>query len=113
MSDCLFCKIVNKEIPSQTVYEDEEIIAFQDINPVAPVHLLIIPRKHMMSLNEVSSEDEALIGRILGVIRQLAVESGVAESGYRVVTNIGADGGQVINHLHFHLIGGRKLGTKL
>jgi len=113
MSDCIFCKIVNKEIPSEVVFEDNEIIAFKDINPLAPVHLLVIPKKHVKDLNAVSPEDQPLMGRLLGVVKQLAYEHGVAESGYRVVTNIGSDGGQIVPHLHFHLIGGQKLGSKL
>ncbi len=113
MSDCLFCKIVQKEIPGEIVFEDQEILAFKDINPVAPVHILIIPKKHITSLNEIDNADEVLVGRMLGVITKLALDFGVAESGYRVVTNIGENGGQVIKHLHFHLIGGRELGSKL
>lgn len=113
MSDCIFCKIVNKEIPSEVVFEDEQVLAFKDINPLAPVHLLIIPKKHMESLNQASPEDEGLLGHILIVARQLAREFGVSDSGYRVVTNIGEDGGQVVKHLHFHVLGGKILGTKI
>jgi histidine triad (HIT) family protein len=113
MSDCIFCKIINKEIPSSIVFEDEQVLAFKDINPLAPVHLLIIPKKHMESLNQASPEDEGLLGHILIVARQLAQEFGVTDSGYRVVTNIGEDGGQVVKHLHFHVLGGKTLGTKI
>ncbi|KLU59617.1 HIT-like protein [Peptococcaceae bacterium CEB3] len=109
MSDCLFCKIAQKEIPSQIVYEDEQIMAFADINPVAPVHILLIPKKHLLSVNDIMKEDEALIGRIFGTVKELVRKLGIAESGYRVVTNTGTDGGQVVGHLHFHLIGGRAL----
>ncbi|AFM01932.1 MULTISPECIES: histidine triad nucleotide-binding protein [Desulfitobacterium] len=113
MSECIFCKIINKEIPSQVVFEDEYVLAFKDINPVAPVHLLIIPKKHMESLNDIEVVDEALIGHILMVAKKLAQESGIADSGYRVVNNCGDDGGQVVKHLHFHLIGGQPLGIKI
>jgi len=113
MSDCIFCKIINKEISSEIVFEDAQVLVFKDINPLAPVHLLIIPKKHMESLQQASPEDEALLGHILIVARQLAQEFGVSESGYRVVTNIGEDGGQVVKHLHFHVLGGKSLGTKI
>lgn len=113
MSDCIFCKIINKEIPSEVVFEDERVLAFKDINPVAPVHLLVIPKKHMESLNDLKTEEEALAGHILVVARQLAEEFGVAESGYRVVNNCGEDGGQVVKHLHFHVIGGKPLGVNI
>lgn len=113
MSDCLFCKIVQKKIPSESVYEDEKILAFKDINPVAPVHILIIPKKHLSSVNDIMKEDEAVVGRIFAVAKELAHQFGIAESGYRVVTNTGTDGGQVIGHLHFHLIGGKALSSAL
>ncbi|EGW38710.1 histidine triad nucleotide-binding protein [Desulfosporosinus sp. OT] len=113
MSDCIFCKIARREIPSEIVYEDDEIIAFKDIQPLAPVHLVVIPKSHLRSLNDVTSEYEALMGHLLGVIRRLASEFGVAESGYRVVTNTGTDGGQVVGHLHFHLLGGQALNAKI
>ncbi|MGI6119205.1 MAG: histidine triad nucleotide-binding protein [Desulfosporosinus sp.] len=108
-ADCVFCKIVLREIPSKIAYEDDEIIAFNDNQPIAPVHLIIIPKHHLRSLNDVSSEYETLIGHLFGVIKRLAEEFGVAESGYRVVANTGADGGQVVGHLHFHLLGGHAL----
>lgn len=113
MSDCIFCKIINKEIPSEVVFEDEQVVAFKDINPLAPVHLLIIPKKHIESLDEASPEDEGLLGHILIVAQQLAKKSGIAENGYRVVTNIGEEGGQIVKHLHFHVLGGKVLGTKI
>lgn len=113
MSDCIFCKIANKEIPSQIVFEDAEVLAFRDINPMAAVHLLVIPKKHIVSLQEALPEDEGLMGHILMVAQKLAQEFGIAESGYRVVTNIGADGGQVVQHLHFHILGGQALGVKI
>lgn len=113
MSDCLFCKIANKEIPSTIVYEDDEILAFKDINPVAPVHILVIPKKHMDSIKDMKKEDEVLIGRIHTVINKIAEEQGVANTGYRIVTNSGKDSGQEVMHLHFHLIAGKELGTKI
>ncbi|MFZ3102578.1 MAG: histidine triad nucleotide-binding protein [Desulfitobacteriaceae bacterium] len=109
MVDCIFCKIVNKEIPSQILYEDEDVIAFKDINPVAPVHLLVIPKQHLKDLNAITQVNEPLLGHILAVTQKLATESGIAESGFRVVTNIGVDGGQMVEHLHFHMIGGQLL----
>jgi len=113
VEDCLFCKIARREIPSEIAYEDDEVIAFKDIQPLAPVHLVIIPKNHLGSLNDVTTEYEALIGHTFGVIRRLAEEFGVVESGYRVVTNTGADGGQVVGHLHFHLLGGQALNAKI
>lgn len=113
MSDCLFCKIAAREIPGEIVYEDGEVLAFKDINPLAPVHLLVISKKHISDLNGTDESDEAMLGHLLTVIKKLAQEHGVADSGYRVVTNTGKDGGQIIKHLHFHLIGGKALGSKL
>ena len=113
MSNCIFCKIVLKEIPSEIVYEDAEVIAFKDNQPQAPVHLLVIPKMHLCNVNDLTAETEPLIGHIFGVIRQLAAAFGIAESGYRVITNTGTDGGQVVGHLHFHLLGGKVLGTKI
>ncbi|MGI5901672.1 MAG: histidine triad nucleotide-binding protein [Desulfitobacteriia bacterium] len=113
MTNCIFCKIVNKELPSERLFEDQEILAFKDINPVAPVHIMVIPKKHLASVNDLTEEDTATIGRIFLVIKDLARQLGVADTGYRVVTNIGSDGGQEIAHLHFHLIGGKKLGGKI
>ena len=113
MNDCLFCKIINKEIPSTVVYEDDEILAFRDIHPVAPVHILVIPKKHITSLAELEKEDEAVIGKIYTVINELARKEGILEKGFRVIVNCGEDGGQEVKHLHFHLLGGKKLGTKI
>lgn len=113
MENCLFCKIIKKEIPSTIVYEDEEILAFRDIHPVAPVHVLVIPKKHISSLVDLKPEDEAVIGKIYTIINKIAKQENVLESGFRVVVNCGEDGGQEVKHLHFHLIGGKKLGTKI
>lgn len=112
MKDCIFCKIISKEILSKIVYEDDEIIAFNDINPVTPVHILVIPKKHIASLMELSQEDEKVIGKIYTVINKLAIENNL-KNGYRVIVNCGEDGGQEVKHLHFHLLGGKKLGTKI
>ncbi len=113
MEDCLFCKIVKGEIPSNKVYEDEYVYAFKDIEPVAPVHILIVPKKHISSLNKISDEDEALLGKIFLTIKKIAKELGVEDKGYRVINNCGKDAGQTVMHLHFHLIAGRKMGEKL
>jgi len=106
MSDCLFCKIVEGEIPSKRVFEDDAIVAFEDVNPQAPVHLLVVPRKHIASLNEATDDDRELLGRILLTCRRLAAERDIA-SGYRVVNNCGAPAGQSVFHIHFHVLGGR------
>lgn len=113
MENCLFCKIINKEIPSTIVYEDEEILAFKDINPIAPVHILVIPKKHFNDISEVSEKDSDIIEKIHLVINKIAKEQGIADSGYRIINNCKEDGGQEVKHLHFHLIGGKKLGTKM
>ena len=107
--DCLFCKIINKEIPSEIVYEDDDILAFNDIAPKAPVHVLIIPKKHISSHAEIEADDAELMGKIHMVINKIAKEKGILENGYRVVINCGEDGGQEVKHLHFHLLGGKKL----
>ncbi|MEN3045528.1 MAG: histidine triad nucleotide-binding protein [Candidatus Hydrothermales bacterium] len=107
--ECIFCKIVNKEIESKIVYEDENCLAFEDINPQAPTHILVVPKKHISSLREISAGDKNLIGHILYVISRIALEKKL-ERGYRVVVNDGKDAGQSIFHLHFHLLGGRILG---
>ena len=113
MQDCIFCKIVNKEIPSTIVYEDEDILAFNDINPVTPVHILVIPKKHIESLAEIKEEDEKLIGKIHITIKKIANQVGILDKGFRVIVNCGEDGGQEVKHLHFHILGGKKLGTKI
>lgn len=110
MADCIFCKIARKEIPSNLVYEDETVVAFKDLEPQAPVHVLVIPKKHIESLLALTDEDKALVGHILAdVVPQLARELGVAEKGFRVIANTGEEGGQSVKHLHFHLLGGRSM----
>lgn len=108
---CLFCKIVEGTIPSRKVYEDDHVVAFHDIQPQAPVHLLVIPKKHFASLSDAGAEDAELLGRLQLAARQVAHDAGIAESGYRVVTNVGKDAGQVVFHVHYHVLGGEKLGA--
>jgi histidine triad (HIT) family protein len=107
--DCIFCKIINGEIPSNKVYDDDRIYAFYDINPAAPVHVLIIPKVHIPSVNGITAENSGVVAHIFEVAAKLAAELGMAEKGYRIVNNCGLDGGQTVNHLHFHLLGGRAL----
>lgn len=107
--DCIFCKIAQGEIPSNKVYEDEDVLAFHDLNPEAPVHILVIPKKHITNLETAAAEDQMLLGKIMLTIQQIAREQGIAETGYRVVSNIGAQGGQTVMHMHFHLLGGREM----
>lgn len=108
MDDCIFCKIANHEIPTTVVFEDDQIIAFNDADPQAPVHFLVIPKKHISSLDETKDEDEKLLAHILLKIKDLAKEQGL-DNGYRVVINTGSDGGQTVHHLHFHVLGKRSL----
>lgn len=113
MDDCIFCKIINKDIPSNIVYEDEEILAFRDIKPIAPVHILVIPKKHIEKVTNLEKNDEELVGRIFTTINKIANQEGIAEDGFRIVVNCGENGGQEVKHLHFHIIGGQKLGIKI
>jgi histidine triad (HIT) family protein len=108
--NCLFCKIAAGEIPARLVYQDEHVTAFHDINPMAPVHVLIIPNQHVESLAAVTDDDAATVGRLLAVAGHIAQLTGVAASGYRVVFNVGRDAGMAVYHLHAHLLGGRGLG---
>lgn len=109
LMDNIFAKIIEGTIPSNKVFENERILAFHDIQPLAPVHILIIPKKHIPTMNDVTDEDGPLIAEMFAVARQIAKEQGIAESGYRLVNNVNADGGQVVYHLHLHLLGGAKL----
>ena len=111
--DCIFCQIVAGKIPSELLYQDEEVIAFRDINPQAPTHLLIIPRKHILSLAQISETDLSLIGQMVAVANRLAKEAGILEAGYRLVINCGEGGGQLVSHLHMHLLGGKRLSDKI
>ena len=113
MEDCIFCKIIRGEIPSEKVYEDEDVLAFKDINPAAPIHILVIPKKHIESLLKLEEEDYVLVGKIQKVINKLANQLGIEEEGFRVIVNCGKDAGQEVMHLHYHLLAGRKLGSKI
>ncbi len=108
MSDCLFCQIVAGKIPAEKVYEDDHVLAFKDINPKAPVHILVIPKKHISSLNDIKVEDAQLIGRVHLAIKDIAAKPGILAAGYRVINNCGAGAGQVVFHIHFHLLSGAK-----
>lgn len=108
MNDCIFCKIANKEIDSQLIYEDDLVVAFEDLNPQAPIHLLIIPKEHIASAADIDEDNSHIIGRIFEVISQLGRELEL-EDGYRIVNNCGKDGGQTVDHIHFHMLGERKL----
>jgi len=108
MSDCIFCKIGRKEIPSRIAYEDRQVVAFEDVNPQAPTHTLIIPKQHFATLNDISQQEEALLGHMMLVATRLAQEKGLEESGYRCVINCGEGAGQSVFHIHLHLLGGRR-----
>lgn len=108
--DCIFCRIAEKQIPAQVVYEDDAVVAFRDIEPQAPVHVVIIPRKHISSLATATEADTEVLGHILQVARIVGEQEGVAASGYRVANNCGPDALQTVQHVHFHLLGGRKFG---
>ena len=112
-NDCIFCKIIKGDIPSSKVYEDEEILAFNDINPAAPIHVLVIPKKHIQSLADMQVGDEKIISKIYKVMNEIAEKQGFKEKGYRVIVNCGKDGGQEVGHLHFHLLAGKQLGEKI
>jgi len=107
--DCVFCKIVNKETQTKLLYEDDQIVAFNSIEPKAPIHILIIPKKHIVSANNFKKEDTELIGKLILVAKDLAKEKGISEAGYRLILNTGENAGQTVDHIHLHLIGGVKL----
>ena len=109
MDDCIFCKIAAGQVPATKVHEDDIVVAFRDINARAPTHILLIPRKHVASLNNLATEDDAAIGHLVRVAAQLAAQEGIAGSGYRLVANCGSHGGQSVDHVHFHLLGGRAM----
>lgn len=109
MEDCLFCKIINGDIPSECVYQDDFVYAFKDIDPVAPVHILIVPKEHIASANEITAENSAVVSKIFEAAAIIAKENGLDANGYRIVNNCGELAGQTVMHLHFHLIGGRDL----
>lgn len=112
MNDCLFCKIIAGEIPSAKVYEDEHVFAFCDINPQAPVHILIVPKEHICCADAIDASNSALVAQVFEAVPKIAEAEGLT-GGYRVINNCGADGGQTVMHLHFHLIGGEKLSEKI
>ena len=106
---CLFCKIVNREIPGKILFEDDDLLVFSDIRPMAPTHALVIPKRHITSLEDAPAGDAALLGKLMLACQRVARDAGIATSGYRVVSNVGADGGQTVFHLHFHVLGGRAM----
>ncbi len=108
-SDCLFCKIIAGEIPADIVYESDTALAFRDINPQAPTHVLVIPRKHIATLNDIDESDEALVGSLYSAAREIAAAEGIADDGYRAVMNCNAAAGQTVFHIHLHVLGGRSL----
>ncbi|MBP3387793.1 MAG: histidine triad nucleotide-binding protein [Clostridia bacterium] len=112
MNDCLFCKIIAGTIPSKKVYEDEFVFAFHDINPNAPVHVLVVPKTHIASANDITEENSVLVSKVFEVIPKIARSLGL-ENGYRVINNCGDDAGQTVKHIHFHILGGMKMGEKL
>ena len=112
-NDCLFCKIIKGEIPSTKVYEDEYVLGFKDINPAAPIHILVIPKKHIKSLADLKEEDKEYVWKIHEVINKIATEQGFINDGYRIIVNCGRDAGQEVMHLHYHLLAGEKFGDKI
>ncbi len=109
MSDCIFCKVGAGQVASRVVFQDEEVLAFEDLNPQAPVHVLIIPKRHIGTLSEMRAGEQALLGHLLEAATLVAEKKGIVESGYRVVANTGKDGGQTVFHLHLHVLGGRRM----
>ncbi|MCH8021131.1 histidine triad nucleotide-binding protein [candidate division KSB1 bacterium] len=109
MVDCLFCKIINKEINSDILFEDDDVLAFKDINPQAPIHFLIVPKKHISTINDLQQEDEKLTGKMILTAQSLAKQENIDENGYRLVFNCNSDGGQEVYHIHLHLLGGRQM----
>ena len=111
--DCIFCKIIAGEIPSTKVYEDDRVLAFRDINPMAPTHVVVVPKEHFSCANEINDDNCGVIGHLFTVIPQIAAKEGIKESGYRVINNCGDDAGQTVKHIHFHVLGGKKLPVEL
>lgn len=109
MSDCIFCKIASGEMKSDIVHQSDEIVAFRDINPQAPTHILVVPKKHVATINDLQPDDEALIGRLVAAAKELAKNEGISEDGYRLVLNCNAGAGQTVFHIHLHLLGGRAM----
>lgn len=113
MKDCIFCKIINREIPAQIVYENDKVVAFKDIKPVAPVHVLLVPRVHIASIKDINSDNAEVLMHIHLAANEVAKITGTYDRGYRLINNCGADAGQTVKHLHYHLIGGKSLGMKI
>lgn len=111
MKECIFCKISKKEISSQIIYEDDLVVAFPDINPKAPVHILIVPKKHIETVDHLDPRDEKIVGAMVYAAQKIAREKGIAQDGYRLVFNVRSHGGQVVEHIHLHLLGGKQLGS--
>ena len=113
MEDCIFCKIINGQVPAEKVYEDDEILAFKDIQPAAPIHVLIIPKKHIATLMDIEEDDGNLMGKIIQTSKKIAKQLGIEEKGFRLIANCGPDSGQEVMHIHFHLLAGRIMGPKI
>jgi len=110
---CIFCQIASGEIPSEVLHQDDEVIAFRDINPQAPVHIIVVPKKHVATLADLMGEELPILGKMAGAAKKLAEREGISEKGYRIVVNCGPEGGQLIPHLHMHLLGGRQLSDQM
>ena len=113
MEDCLFCKIIKGEIPSTKIYEDENVLAFKDINPAAPIHILVVPKQHIENVLEINEENKEIASNIFLAINKIAKQLGIDQNGFRVITNCGKDAGQEVMHLHFHILAGGKMGPKI
>lgn len=113
MNACIFCKIINGDIPSTKVYEDDLVLAFKDINPQMPVHIIVIPKKHIESIADLKENDEVVVGKIFTAINKIAHDIGIDKNGFRVISNCGEDAGQTVKHLHFHILAGEKMGEKI
>ena len=113
MNDCIFCKIINGDFNTDFIYENEKLVAFNDINPATPIHVLVVPKKHIESLAKMEEGDEKIISKVYKIINDIAEKQGFKEKGYRVIVNCGKDGGQEVPHLHFHLLAGKQLGDKI
>ena len=113
MENCIFCKIINKQIPSDVVYEDDTVIAFKDIQPAAPIHVLIVPKTHISSMKEINPDNADILKDIHLAANKIAEKLGISDKGYRLINNCGADAGQTVMHLHYHLLGGKTLGPKI
>lgn len=111
MKDCIFCKIVQKKMSADIVFEDDRVVVFKDINPKAPTHLLVIPRKHIETIDDVKKEDQEILGHMILVAKEIAQKEGISENGYRLTFNVKHHGGQLVDHIHLHILGGKKLGS--